>query len=110
MTAAVCTSCFSSGGKRSRRAASTAWIVVGQRQVRAWAGRTCGAVQLSSSRKKGFPAAFVTISWPTAAGSRRRLQHALHHQQTLLGRQPRQRHLGRTRLPEPGGLIPGPVA
>ena len=68
MTAAVCSRRFSTGGSRSRRAASTASIVSGT------ASGACSppcstTFQVNYSKKKGFPAAFVRISSTIASGT-----------------------------------------
>ena len=68
MTAAVWRRRFSSGGRRSIRAASTAWIVSGMPST---AGEVLGSIatQVSSSRKKGLPAAWVTMACSRGSGS-----------------------------------------
>ena len=68
MTAAICTRRFSSGGRRSRRAASTASMVSGSGRVPAWSPCSTAA-QVNSSTKKGLPAALATIACCSGAGS-----------------------------------------
>ena len=61
ITAAACRRRLASSGSRSIRAASTAWMVSGIRRV-AYRLLCSTTARVSSSRKKGLPAAFPMIS------------------------------------------------
>ena len=66
ITDATCASAFASEGRRSSRAASTAWTVSGsanREDGSPWSAIACA----NSSRKKGFPSPLVTIVWNSSS-------------------------------------------
>ena len=92
MTAAVCNSRFSTGGRRSIRAARMAWTVSGIMEVGCSTppSRTAHA---SSSRKKGLLGCGVENGLLPRTGVGRREQYGLYHCAAVFGQQPRQGQL-----------------